>query len=246
MNNFRRAFTLIELLLALSIFAVVAVCVYGTFWAGVKLNQRSEGETAAYHQIRLALDLMSVDLENAVPYDFTNSYPDKVAFAGEKDAVTFLLAAGKGLKVVRYYLASPQGGSVHKVIVGAAHERNVDAVVDFREQEVVLRDLVREEWDFPEYVSGVTGKDHAAEVIASNVGENSLKFFYGYSVSPAGGEDAQPDDTYEWRAEWTQGDIPLMVRIEMDFFLAGPAQRLITMRKDVFIPQGSWGKSEKI
>ncbi len=246
MNNSRRAFTLVELLLALSIFSMVAVCVYGTFWAGVKLNQRFEGETAAYHQIRLALDLMSVDLENAVFYDFTNSYPREAAFTGEKDVVTFFLATGKGLKVIRYSLESSQGGNVHKVVVGATYERNVNTFVDYRVEEVKLCNLVREEWDFPEYVSGVTGENHAVEIIADNVGENSLKFFYGYMVSPAGGEDSRTDDTYEWRAQWTPGDIPLMVRVEMDFLLAGAAQRMITTRKDVLIPQGSWGQPEKI
>ena len=241
MNNSRRAFTLIELLLALSIFSMIALCVYGTFWAGVKLNQKSGGEAAAYHQARLAMDLLSVDLENAVPYDFTNSYPGKTAFTGEKDVVTFLLATGKGLKVIRYYLDSPREGSVHKVVVGARHDRNVDTLADYREQEVRLRDLVREEWDLPEYVSGVIEKDHAAEVIAANVREDSLEFFYGYLLSAAGSEGNKTADTYEWREAWTENNIPLMVRIEMDFLLTGPAPRVITMRKDVFVPHGSPG-----
>lgn len=245
MNNCRRAFTLIELLLALAIFSVVAVCVYGTFWASMRINQRSEGESAAYHQIRLALDLVSVDLENAVPYDFTGSYPEQTAFKGEDDAVTFLLASGKGLKVVRYYLASPQGGNVHKVVVGARHQRNVDTLADFREQEVQLRDLVREEWDLPDYLGGAAGENHVAEVVATNIGENSLKFSYGYMLNSAGDEDNQTEDTYEWRGEWTQGDIPLMVRIEMEFLLTGPAQRMVMMRKDALIPQGVLGKPEK-
>ncbi len=239
MNYSRRAFTLIELLLALSIFAMAALCVYGTFWAGVKLSQRSEGESAAYHQIRLALDLMAVDLENTVPYDFTSSYPEKSAFMETNDAVTFFLATGKGLKVIRYYLDSPEGGRVHKVVVGARHDRNVDTLADYREQEVRLRNLMREEWDFPEYVSGVAAEGHEVEVIAANVAENSLKFFYGYALSPEA-------DTYEWRAAWTENGIPAMVRIEMDFLLTGPAQRMITTRKDVFIPHGALGKLESI
>jgi hypothetical protein len=32
----------------------------------------------------------------------------------------------------------------------------------------------------------------------------------------------------------------------MDFLLTGPAQRVITTRKDVFIPHGFLGKSGKI
>ena len=184
---------------------------------------------------------MSVDLENAVLYDFTNSYPEKTAFTGENDVVTFFLAAGKGLKVIRYYLDSPREGSVHKVVVGARHDRNVDTLVDYREQEVRLRDLVREEWDFPEYVGGVIAKDHAAEVIATDVREDSLKFSYGSLLSTAGSEGNKTADVYEWREAWTESYIPLMVRIEMDFLLTGPAPRMITMRKDVFVPHGSPG-----
>lgn len=246
MNKSYRAFTLVELLLALSIFSIVAVCVYGTFWAGVKINQRAEGENEAYRQIRLALDLMAVDLENAVPYDFTGSYPGQTAFKGEDGAVTFILPSGKGLKAIRYYLDSAQEGRVHKVVVGTRHDRNVDTLVDYREQEVRPRNLVREEWDFPDYLGGTSGEHHAVEVLATGVGENSLEFFYGYLLSPAGGEDNRVDDVYEWREEWTQGDIPRMVRIEMDFFLAGTAQRMAAMRKDVLIPHGSWGKPEKM
>ena len=193
-----------------------------------------------YHQMRLTLDLISNELENAVFYDFTSSYPEKTAFEGEEDLITFLLATGKGLKVVRYYLASPEGGRVHKVMVGARHARNVDTTVDYREQEMSLRDLVREEWDFPEYLSGVIAQDHAAEVIATNIRENSLEFSYGYADEQSG----QADHAYEWRRAWTEKSLPFLVRLKMDFMITGPAPRVVTMSKDVLIPQGFWGKQQ--
>ncbi|GEM_PF-538121 len=246
MKNLRRAFSLIELLLALSIFSAIALCVYGTFWAGVKLNQRSNGESAVYQQMRLALDLMSSELERALPYDFTNSYPDHTAFEGDGSAVTFLLASGKGLKVVRYYLDSAQEGAVHKIIIGKKYRRNVDTVAVYSRQDVKLRDLVREEWDFREYVSGMTGEDHATEIIATGIVENSLKFAFGYAAGQGNGDpDAGEDDAYQWRDQWTQDHIPSLVRIEMDFLLSGTTSRVIATRKDIFIPHGAWGKPEQ-
>lgn len=246
MKNLRRAFSLIELLLALSIFAMIALCVYGTFWAGVKLNQRSDGWSAAHQQIRLAFDLMSAELERAIPYDFTNSYPDRTAFEGDGSAVTFVLASGKGLKVVRYHLDSAQEGVVHKTIIGQRYSHNVGMVAAYNRQDVKLRDLVREEWDFREYVSGMTGEGHAAEIIATGIVENSLKFAFGYALDQGNGrQGAQEDDAYQWREQWTQDYIPSLVRIEMDFLFSGTTPLAVAARKDVFIPHGAWGKPEQ-
>lgn len=240
MNNFKRGFSLIELLLALSIFAVVVVCVYGTFWAGMNLSNRSNEEQKVYHQMRLALELMSVDLENAVPYDFTNSYPDKRAFEGSEQAIVFLAASPEGLKAIRYSLEPADEGRIHRVVVGKTQTRNVATVADYREEGIKLSRLVREERDFSDYVNGARGAGPGAETIAVDIKENSLKFAFGYL--PEGKDKA--DDRYEWHAQWPHPYLPVMVRVQMDFFVAGRQARTISVHKDVLIPHGSWGKPE--
>lgn len=236
MNNPKRAFSLIELLLALSIFAVIALCVYGTFWAGIKLSGWSEAENKAYHQMRLALDLMAADLENALPYDFTNSYPEKTAFEGSENTVTFLTAAPEGLKVIRYSLASPDDGRIHRVVVGTTRTRNAAVVADYREERNRASYLVREEWDFPDHVSGPAAADSEIETIAVDIAENSLKFAFGYRTE---GKDTA-DDRYEWRPSWMSSGIPFLVRVHMDFLVTGRQERIISIDKDVVIPHGSW------
>ncbi|MBI5150013.1 MAG: prepilin-type N-terminal cleavage/methylation domain-containing protein [Candidatus Omnitrophica bacterium] len=235
MTKSSRAFTLIELVLALSIFAVVAVCVYGTFWSGINLSRRAESEGAVYHQMRLAFDLMSAELENAVFYDFSDSYPEQTAFEGEAGQVTFLTAARDGLKVVRYHLAAPQEGRVHQVMIGKTFKRNVSTLADYREEGGRLYDLIREQWDFAEYLSGIAGEDHQEEIVATGITADGLKFSFGYLPEGKEKEDA---NGYEWHDKWTHSYIPLMVRIEM----RARQPRAVGMSKNVFIPDGLWGK----
>ncbi len=241
MNNSHRAFSLLELLLALSIFVVVAVCVYGTFWTGARLSDRSKEEYQTYHQIRLALDTIGTDLENAVFYDFTNSYPGKTAFEGKEDAVTFLTISKDALRVIRYSLKSIERDHIHRVVIGRSSARNVTTIANYREQGMRLSRLVREEWNFIDYVSGAREID--SETIAVDIKENSLKFVFGY-LPGEGKEKNKADDLYEWHPRWLRPYLPRMVRVQMDFFVAGREQRTISVHKDVFMPHGTWGKLE--
>lgn len=62
----KEGFTLLELLLAVTIFAVVAIALYSSFYAGVRILRRTE-EIMRYHQeLRMAMDEISLDLHNAL------------------------------------------------------------------------------------------------------------------------------------------------------------------------------------
>ena len=54
MVKYRTAgFTIIELLIALSIFAVIAVTLYSTFFAGISVWKRSGDKSGTYQDIRV-------------------------------------------------------------------------------------------------------------------------------------------------------------------------------------------------
>ncbi len=88
MKKNNHAFTLIELLLGLSIFALIALSVYSVFWGGMRMTRKAKHLNPIYREMRLALDLLSVELENMVPYDFSGSTPQKFA------STTPLVASG--------------------------------------------------------------------------------------------------------------------------------------------------------
>lgn len=81
-----QGFTFVELMLAISIFTIVAVAIYSTFGTGVSAWKKASKAQNLYQDIRLALDRMTYDLENAVSYskktDFSN-------FLGEKNKISF-------------------------------------------------------------------------------------------------------------------------------------------------------------
>lgn len=229
-----RGFTLVELLLGLGISCVVMACVYGTFWAGVKLSHRFERGNSDHRQIRLAFDLISRELENMLPYDFSNSYPDRRAFEGGEERIAFLAASPEGLKVVSYHLIPKQTGKIHKVMIGGVFKRNVDMVIQ-NENGLRAYDLVREETDFVDYLNAAPPQ--LTEVIAGNVKEKSLKFSFGYL------EDVKTQ-SYLWKNEWHNGDLPLAVRLEMEFLPSEQSDTAVTMERKILIPHGSLGKEE--
>lgn len=80
-------FTFIELMLAASIFAIVAVAIYSTFGAGISAWKKAQKAQDLYQDIRLGLDKMASDLENAVKY-----YPKDSEFSnfeGKEDLISF-------------------------------------------------------------------------------------------------------------------------------------------------------------
>jgi prepilin-type N-terminal cleavage/methylation domain-containing protein len=245
-----RGFTLLELLLGISLFSVVAVCIYSTFWAGVKLSRRSENEGGSYREAHWALEIMAKDMENTVPYDFSSSYPGKTAFEGGENKITFMTSSQDGLKAVSYYLVSPEETRIHQVVVGAVHRKNVGVTVrDERARRPYC--LVREERDFVDFLQGGPDGGGTSEVMASNMQEDGLKFSFGYLKE---GEDR----LYVWKDTWQNPYPPRAVRVEMDFFIDGgdgtggsaeptaaegtAKQETVRLDRRILIPHGAWGK----
>lgn len=82
---FCRGVTLIELLIASSIFLVVMVTIYSAFHTGI-FGYRSIDDTLNINQTaRQALERIDLDLRNLFAYA-----SDKTAFTGTKDTVSFL------------------------------------------------------------------------------------------------------------------------------------------------------------
>lgn len=85
-NLSRTGFTFVELILAASIFAIVAVAIYSTFGTGISAWKKTQKAQNVYQDIRLALDKMAQDLESAVLY---KDEPDFSNFAGMNNQVSF-------------------------------------------------------------------------------------------------------------------------------------------------------------
>ena len=80
----RRSFTLVELLIASSIFAVVMVALYAAFSSGVFGYRNIQERIDAYHQARLVLEHLDRDLRNSFAYSAADT-----KFSGQNDKVSF-------------------------------------------------------------------------------------------------------------------------------------------------------------
>lgn len=81
-----QGFTFIELMIAVSIFAVVSVAIYATFNSGLSAWKKAEQSQNICQDVRLALEKMALDLENAVIY---SPDPEFSNFEGKNNKISF-------------------------------------------------------------------------------------------------------------------------------------------------------------
>ncbi len=112
-NDTVRGFSLIELLLAVLIFSIVAVSVYSAFGAGVFAWRRLGAVTVSYQRVKLAMELLGNELANLIP-------SQKIKLEGEKDKISFLELIEKdsiaGLYKVSFYYKVGLGDEPNKII----------------------------------------------------------------------------------------------------------------------------------
>ncbi|MCM8798947.1 MAG: prepilin-type N-terminal cleavage/methylation domain-containing protein [Candidatus Omnitrophica bacterium] len=72
----KKSLTLVELLLAISIFSVVAVMLYSVFNMGITAWRKMEAVLERYQELRLLLDRMALELHNALDLDIKDFFKD--------------------------------------------------------------------------------------------------------------------------------------------------------------------------
>jgi prepilin-type N-terminal cleavage/methylation domain-containing protein len=81
----KRAVTLIELLVALSIYAAIMVSLYGVYSSGMFGSRRLEDRMVVYQKATEILERIEHDLKNIIPFQ-----EGAVQFSGEKNSIRFL------------------------------------------------------------------------------------------------------------------------------------------------------------
>ena len=134
-----KGFTLIEILVAISILAIVLTSVYGVFTSVSKARERLDADSADYHRARVLFDRVGRELRGAY---FQPSKKDLV-FTGGTDnndtleleltttAVSPLIQAGSGIARVHYRLAKDQDNEGDTLVLlrseHAVHESKRDS-----------------------------------------------------------------------------------------------------------------------
>ena len=96
--NKKNGFTFIELILAITIFSIIAVSIYSVFRAGVRLWSRTNPVIQANQSTRYFFNTISKDLKNSVSYNvgsttvktFGSSDEKNVNFEGAEQKISFI------------------------------------------------------------------------------------------------------------------------------------------------------------
>ena len=109
MNDRRRGFTLLELVLAMSALALVAMICYGAFHLGIRAVERGEVAVVTAQRLRVASDVLIRQVKSTVAYPACNEEEEVYPFfVGTSTSMSFITAAGLegggGLTRVAYQL----------------------------------------------------------------------------------------------------------------------------------------------
>jgi general secretion pathway protein J len=100
-------FTLLEILLAMTIMSFITLIVGSVFRLGINAWEKGETETEETQKLRILSGLISQQIKSAYPYTMMLDDDKMVVFEGEEDSLTFVTSmAGSpypGFKWVRYH-----------------------------------------------------------------------------------------------------------------------------------------------
>jgi prepilin-type N-terminal cleavage/methylation domain-containing protein len=174
-GNAIHGFTLIETLLAVSVFALVGLIVSTTFWNGMMLSKRVDRRQNFNSEAVFALNLMAAEIENIVRYDFSQSYPELNDFLINDHAIQFILESEDGLKVVRYFCAEADRDQQHTVRIGPTFKKNTGFSI--KEEQRPAWQLYRAEKSLVEFFSNQEMSE--VEIIAAHINPDGFRISFG-------------------------------------------------------------------
>ncbi|GBC60191.1 hypothetical protein DENIS_1142 [Desulfonema ishimotonii] len=188
-----RGFTLLELLISLTILGVIMVIVFGAFRVGVRAWEKGEKDLDTQQRYRSVLELMQRQLASAFIPDQKNGGGQRFGFKGDGKSLEFLsrvsLVPGNsfGLVYVRYRVTINDAGQEAL----SFYEKNVVLLSDDFEPDAVAED------DFYELIPGMEAFE--------------IEYLKVMPPTDEGSEDAEAW-AFSWEPENETG-YPLAVRL---------------------------------
>jgi prepilin-type N-terminal cleavage/methylation domain-containing protein len=208
-------FTFIELIIAVTIFSIIAVSIYSTFSAGIKVWLKTSPMIEENQAMRVFFNSISADLKRAVAYydastqlaksGFGSGYEGKINFEGTADKISFIAVI---------IISDPDTGLREE-------PARISYIYDKANKQVTRLVATKAE--------GLNEANAKNYVMLDGVEEKNFGFEYCYKK---GASDS--DYEYEWTDSWEEKNvqnIPRAVRIKANGFT-----------KTVFIPTGTLGE----
>lgn len=210
MGHNRRSFTLVELLIAVTVVSLVAVALYSVFSNGLKAWRIGNRDRSYARNLRLVSEKMDRDLRNA--FQFSH-----IPFEGTEDSIMFAALV---------LVESDADEDISESEEEAAEHCAVGRIAYFYDSQKDA--LCREVKPFSEvFADEEVGE---GEVLIEYVGDLELSYCYLDNAT----------ENYKWKDDWEteeQDSIPQAVKIEMSFKKG--SERKEDFVKTVFLPVGT-------
>ena len=110
-SKIQNGFTLIELTIAITLLALIAVTLYGAFYLGQRAVEKSQTRSEESQRLRSAGDLLAGYIRSAYPFRDSRQN-QSIRFSGQVDRLTFVsaLSSGMGGRGMSEVTISWQGG----------------------------------------------------------------------------------------------------------------------------------------
>ena len=213
-NKFLTGFTFIEVLLAMTLFSVVAVTMYSLLGAGTKIWKRGQSDGGLYQQARVTLNMLARELKNAPSVHYKKL---DLFFEGESSRISFpsLINAAAPDKESQFVLGR---------------------VSYFLEQSRGADFSALKRWE--ESFTDIQGKTESLpEILAIEV--KDLKFQYYYERKE--GEEVHSQWQDEWLFKEKFPYPPRGVRIFLTL-IEKDSSKQVTLTRQVYIPMGKPGE----
>jgi prepilin-type N-terminal cleavage/methylation domain-containing protein len=146
-NCARDGFTLLEVVLALTLFAVLGAILYGAFAVGHRAMEKTQGAFDSNQKFRSTVDLLGSYIRSSFPYR-TSPQDPAVFYTGEESSVEFISAfslaqGGRGMAKIRIYAENgPRGTQVIKLEEEIPVRLNQEKEAAAISNTLILRDRV--------------------------------------------------------------------------------------------------------
>ncbi len=216
--NKKNGFTFIELIIAITIFSIIAVSVYSVFRVGVDIWHRTSPIIQTNQSFRFFFSTISSDLKNSVSYNAVSLGPKTFA-SSEKKCVNF---DGEKQKISFMTLIDISGEGV------LPHAELARVIYDFdRSGKTVRRSVATKAEGFSEDLAKPTD-------LLNDIEDKDFGFEYCYKRT-----STATDHECEWKDAWEdddrdRGKIPRGVKVKAGEY-----------NKTIFIPTGTLGGKDE-
>lgn len=216
-----------ELLIAFTIFSIIAASIYYTLSAGIRVYRRGNVMIKDNQNLRIFFDALSKDLRNALPYNIDPDAEKKSEFRTIEDT-NFQIEPEWLLDKVSF-------ASLINVFTESGMRPELTRVSYYLDDKKIMRRYSGKAEGFGE--ESAEAEELLGELEDFEVEE--LSFEYSYSLPGIGF-----DEEFEWRDEEFEDGLPQGVKAILT--LKNKARKSEEIfAKTVFIPRGKLGGEEK-